>query len=174
MYKIIFVLFLSLAFINADETDNTEFFDDILNNIKQTSNSDLPDDIKLQKIQQYVSKLKLEKKDNKKEKSLYDIEAFKFNLMSHKDNFLLFGGYSSSDLIQKHWNPDGTRDYSKDYKRNSNEAQFQISLKVPLVMNMFDTSADLYVAYTQNSYWQVYDGEHSRPFREIYLQRCIY
>lgn len=86
--------------------------------------------------------------------------------MSYHDNFLLFGGYSSSELTQKHYTSNGLRDSSKDYIRNANEAQFQLSLKVPLAMNIFNTTADIYAAYTQNSFWQVYDKEHSRPFRE--------
>ena len=164
----LFILSVSTLFLYAEEhTDNTNIFNKLINNISDTANSKLPDEIKLQKIQQYVSELKLtKKKKDTNKKSLYDLEAFQFNLMSHHDNYLLFGGHSSSNIIQKHWNSDGERDYDRDYQRDANEAQFQLSLKVPLIMNMFNTSADLYVAYTQNSYWQVYDTEHSRPFRE--------
>jgi len=162
--KTLLILSFSITFSLGD-TKSTPFFNQMIDNISKTANSNLPDEIKLQKIQQYVSKLKLAKKQKDK-KSLYDLEAFNFNLMSHHDNFLLFGGHSSTSLIQKHWDSNGERDYSKDYKRNTNEAQFQISLKVPLIMNIFETTADLYVAYTQNSYWQVYNGLHSRPFRE--------
>ena len=166
--KILFVLSITTLFLYGSENvNNTKFFNQLINNISNTANSKLPDEIKLQKIQQYVSKLKLAKKKKEdKKKSLYDLEAFQFNLMSHHDNYLLFGGHSSTSLKQKHWDSNGQRDYSRDYQRNTNEAQFQLSLKVPLIMNMFDTTADLYVAYTQNSYWQVYDTEHSSPFRE--------
>jgi len=162
--RVFLVLSLTLCTLYA-KNDNTKFFNTLINNIKDTANSNLPDEIKLQKIQQYVSKLKLAKK-KKEEKPFYALEAFNFNLMSYHDNFLLFGGYSPNTLIQKHWDSNGLRDYAKDYQRDSNEAQFQLSLKVPLAINMFNTSADLYVAYTQNSYWQVYNREHSRPFRE--------
>jgi len=167
MYKLIFVLFINISLLAKDTLNNTEFFDNILSNISKTANSNLPDDIKLKKIQQYVSKLKLEKNNTKKDKKTSSsFEAFNFDLMSHHSNFLLFGGYTSNNLIEKHWDSKGYRDRSKDYTRNSNEAQFQISLKVPLVLNIFKSGADLYVAYTQNSFWQVYDNKHSRPFRE--------
>jgi phospholipase A1/A2 len=165
MFKILFIFLLFISFSKAENYQNKEFFNNLINTITTTANSDLPDNIKLQKIQQYVKKLKLQK-DKELKNSLYDLEAFNFNLMSHHDNYLLFGGYSPSNLIQKHWKTDGTRDFAKEYKRSPYEAQFQLSLKVPLIVNMFNTSADLYVAYTQNSYWQVYDKSHSRPFRE--------
>jgi len=166
--KIPFILStLVVSLYSSDTLDNTKLFKQLIANISDTTNSKLPDEIKLQKIQEYVAKLKLVKqKEEDTNKSLYNIEAFNFNLMSHHDNYLLFGGYSGTKMTQKHWDPDGNRDYNRDYKRDSNEAQFQLSLKVPLIMNMFNSSADLYVAYTQNSYWQVYNEDHSRPFRE--------
>ncbi len=168
MYKIVFVLFTFFTFVYSEDVDNTNFFNTIVENIQNTANSKLPDEIKLQKIQKYVSKLKLQKQKEAKTKNNnpYSFEAFNFDLMSHRDNFLLLGGYSSSELTEKHWDSNGLRDPSKDYKRDSNEAQFQISLKMPLAMNLFHTTADIYAAYTQNSFWQVYDHKHSRPFRE--------
>jgi phospholipase A1 len=166
--KVLVVLLLITPFLFGNNNiDNTTLLKQLIQNISDTTNSKLPDEIKLQKIQQYISQLKLNKKkkeDNKR--SIYDLEAFNFNLMSHHNNYLLFGGHSSSSIIQKHWNSKGQRDYSRDYKRDSNEVQFQLSIKVPLAINMFNTTADLYVAYTQNSYWQVYNKEHSSPFRE--------
>jgi phospholipase A1 len=44
------------------------------------------------------------------------------------------------------------------------EAQFQISMKVPLAVNLFDT-VDIYGAYTNRSFWQLYNSS-SAPFRE--------
>jgi phospholipase A1 len=47
-----------------------------------------------------------------------------------------------------------------------NEAKFQISLKVPLALNLFDGRADLIAGYTNRSFWQVFNKEVSSPFRE--------
>lgn len=47
-----------------------------------------------------------------------------------------------------------------------NEAKFQISLKVPLALNLFDGRADLIAGYTNRSFWQVFNKEISSPFRE--------
>jgi len=101
-----------------------------------------------------------------KSKSLESPIKYKFNIMSHNKNFLLFAGHSSGQLIQKHWNEQGEENHSKNYLRDSNEAQFQLSIKIPLYYNFANSGADLFAAYTQNSYWQVYNTEHSSPFRE--------
>lgn len=89
-----------------------------------------------------------------------------FNIMSHHQNYILFGGYTNKTLTQKQWNSDGTRNYEKEYDRKSNEVQFQLSIKLPLYNNLFDTGADFFAAYTQQSFWQLYDNHNSSPFRE--------
>jgi phospholipase A1 len=50
-----------------------------------------------------------------------------------------------------------------------NEAEFQLSFKFKAAENLFSlfgSQADLWLAYTQQSQWQIYNHEHSAPFRE--------
>lgn len=54
------------------------------------------------------------------------------------------------------------------------EAKFQLSFKAPLAREIFDSKLDLYLAYTQRSFWQVYDTEDSSPFRETNYEPEIF
>lgn len=46
------------------------------------------------------------------------------------------------------------------------EAKFQISVKMPISDHLFDDTGDLFFAYTNQSWWQVYNRSSSSPFRE--------
>jgi phospholipase A1 len=46
------------------------------------------------------------------------------------------------------------------------ELEFQISWKTKAWQGVFGEVGDLWLAYTQSSRWQIYDGSNSRPFRE--------
>ncbi|MFT5699216.1 MAG: phospholipase A1 [Desulforhopalus sp.] len=84
-----------------------------------------------------------------------------FTLMSHKPNYILMGAYNfygyESDAYQE-VHGEGS------IEAEDIEAQFQISIKVPLAVNLFDT-VDIYGAYTNRSFWQLYNAS-SAPFRE--------
>ncbi|WP_163341031.1 phospholipase A [Desulfopila sp. IMCC35008] len=85
-----------------------------------------------------------------------------FTIMAHRPNYLLFGAYNSVG-----YNSDPYREQygSSAIEIDDTEAQFQVSIKVPLLVNLFDT-VDVYGAYTNRSFWQLYNGDVSRPFRE--------
>jgi phospholipase A1/A2 len=78
-----------------------------------------------------------------------------FTLMLHRPNYLL--PITSQQRVN-----DTT--FSKPNK--SSEALFQVSFKFPLSPPLFDGRVAPFFAYTGKSWWQVYDSDRSRPFRE--------
>lgn len=86
-----------------------------------------------------------------------------FTLMAHKPNYIMFATYNNSgfdsSLYQIRYN-------NSDFTTKKVESQFQLSYKFPLVVNLFNTSIDIYAAYTNLSFWQLYNDELSSPFRE--------
>ena len=61
-------------------------------------------------------------------------------------------------------NPDRPIPEWRDYQHV--EVKFQVSLKAKIMQDAFG-KGDVWVAFTQQSYWQMYNGELSRPFREV-------
>jgi len=85
-----------------------------------------------------------------------------FTLMAHRPNYILLGTYNSVG-----YNPQPYRDQNNDQtlQTDDSEAQFQISIKTPLAIDLFG-KFDIYAAYTNRSFWQVYNTDTSSPFRE--------
>ncbi len=54
------------------------------------------------------------------------------------------------------------------------EAQFQISLKLPLTEGLFTEKDAVYAAFTLRAFWQVYNKEISAPFRETNYEPEIF
>ena len=86
-----------------------------------------------------------------------------FSIMAHKPNYFLAAAYNTEG-----WNfaESSPGDVGGRYANEDLESQFQVSLKVPLAVGLFGDRLDVYGAYTNRSFWQVYDRENSEPFRE--------
>ena len=89
--------------------------------------------------------------------------AEQFSILAHKPNYVIaaaynFNGWDTAILDS------GVA--SQSYENDHVEAQFQVSVKVPLAIGLFGGRADLYSAYTNRSFWQAYNLDNSQPFRE--------
>ncbi len=94
----------------------------------------------------------------------FDSASPRYTINLYRPNYLLFGRYTdpvneqpSSPLIDPSEVPHQALDPV--------EARFQISFKARL-WTTDDRRWGIWGAYTQQSQWQIYNGERSRPFRE--------
>lgn len=88
-----------------------------------------------------------------------------FVVTPHNRNYLMPASY----MTKKRWHDDSRESQNMD----SVEAKFQISLKVPIKTKVFD-HYDIYFAYTQTNFFQVYNESESRPFRETNYMPELY
>jgi phospholipase A1 len=87
-----------------------------------------------------------------------------FTLMAHKPNYLLFGAYNRQSYNTEEY--EGFYDEDEDWNFDDIEAQFQISIKTPLAINLLSENVSLWAGYTVRSFWQCYNTDLSSPFRE--------
>jgi phospholipase A1 len=159
--------------IQVHAKDLTKIDDCILKSIKSAKDNITIKEIKLQCYK------KVENKNNISDKNYRNLEYSRvlderlandrkntlrpFTLMAHKPNYLILGAYNKHD-----YNVDNFREQYNDdtIKIKDLEAQFQLSIKTPLALNLFDKNIDIYGAYTARSFWQIYSQDVSSPFRE--------
>jgi phospholipase A1 len=78
----------------------------------------------------------------------------------HRTNYALGFSYNTSP------NQDPWQALDPPKTMTKPEATFQLSFKAKIWQDVFGMDWDLWIAYTQRSFWQVYNFEESRPFRE--------
>ena len=66
-----------------------------------------------------------------------------------------------------------SKEYSHNDRRNA-ELKLQVSVKTKVAEDLFNTHSDLWFGYTQQSHWQVYNEDNSRPFRATDYQPEIF
>ena len=81
-----------------------------------------------------------------------------FLLLPHRPNYILPFAYS----VDPNKEPFGLTPGAFDKM----EMKFQVSLKVLVSEGFMGGEGNLYAAYTNRSWWQTYNAERSRPFRE--------
>jgi len=96
-----------------------------------------------------------------------------FVVRTYQPNFLL-PVHHTSNINRAPHSPTQPAGAANNSYRNI-EAKLQISLRAKIVENLFLPGADLWVAYTQRSLWQLWDAESSSPFRSTdYQPEVIY
>jgi len=83
-----------------------------------------------------------------------------FAISPHRSNYILPFTYNKSPnvaVIQEAHPEDDVKKF---------EVDFQLSLKIKLLQDILGQKMDLWFAYTQRSFWQLYNFEGSSPFRE--------
>src|SRR5699024_4836886 len=88
-----------------------------------------------------------------------------FVMTPHNRNYIMPASYWTN----KKWN-DNTK---KNDKLNSMEVKFQLSLKIPIKTKLFNFY-DVYFAYTQTNFFQLYNVAQSSHFREINYMPELY
>jgi phospholipase A1 len=86
-----------------------------------------------------------------------------FLLRPHKQNYFLPARWSNAPNNQPVSPTEGS---PPPVALDNVEAKFQVSLKTKVMESVFDGHADVWLAYTQQSSWQLYNSSLSRPFRE--------
>lgn len=83
----------------------------------------------------------------------------RFGITPHRQNYFLPVTYDSDPNTE-------TYEFADEDEPNHFEVKFQLSFKLLVWDNMFRGNGDLFFAYTQCSWWQLYDQASSSPFRE--------
>jgi phospholipase A1 len=88
-----------------------------------------------------------------------------FNLRGYKPIYVL-PVFATSNQNNLPYSPNPVNAVQTPLGMQNVESKFQISLKTKIWQGVFGDVGDLWVGYTQDSYWQVYNSKLSRPFRE--------
>ena len=83
-----------------------------------------------------------------------------FVLRPHRANYFLVATYNSSP------NEYLPLENEEEAKAQDTEAKFQISFKAKAWENLFRLPVDVWLGYTQLSFWQLYNSAFSSPFRD--------
>ncbi|HEY4069245.1 MAG TPA: phospholipase A [Burkholderiaceae bacterium] len=95
-----------------------------------------------------------------------------FNFVGYHPNYVLPVHYTTR-INRAPSSPTQTPVLLPDYKRE--EAKFQLSLRTKVAQDVLLPGADVWVAFTQQAFWQIWNGADSKPFRNTdYQPEAIY
>jgi phospholipase A1 len=90
-----------------------------------------------------------------------------FNFVGYQPNYVL-PMHLTSRINKAPGSPTQAPVEEPDYRRE--EAKFQLSLRTKLAQDVLLPGGDLWVAFTQQAFWQIYNGADSKPFRNTDYQ----
>jgi phospholipase A1 len=138
----------------ADEDQRLKCFDELSGRNSEENLSDFEentDATSRKKAPSYLSRLwELDEESRRKE----------FPIRLHRSNYFLPFTYNETP------NEEPIQAADPDEEVKNWEVKFQISFKVKLWQDVLGKKMDLWVGYTQLSFWQLYNYEDSSPFRE--------
>ena len=89
-----------------------------------------------------------------------------FAISPHGPNYVLPVSYNNSPNSAPYAGQSSNLDHT--------EVKFQLSLKAAIAKGVFHDRGDIFVAYTNRSWWQAYNKDISSPFRETNHEPEIY
>ena len=99
-------------------------------------------------------------------KGYFKLLSTKYVLMPHNGTYLLPIVYNTKPHEEFYNAIKGTHNNSNSNFYKKEETEFQISFMIPVQNKLFNSNFDLNIAYTHHAWWQLYNKEYSRPFRE--------
>ena len=88
-----------------------------------------------------------------------------WSFQPHKPNYFLIGRYTDK-VNQRPYDVYFNAVNDPNIGLDNTEAKFQLSLKLKAAEDLFGRGVDLWLGYTQQNHWQVYNKDISAPFRE--------
>ncbi|MFT6260455.1 MAG: phospholipase A1 [Crocinitomicaceae bacterium] len=158
MIRLCILLLLLTHLARAEQTDHSEksFFDNFTKATSTLPFMDQEDPEDLENAAALLMSIRL--------KDSLERQATKqpMILLPHKPNYIMPFSYTEApyDDLQRQFAGDQWTGFKNI------EAMFQISIKYQVYQLDDANDYKLYVAYTNKSYWQVYNENASRPFRE--------
>lgn len=108
--------------------------------------------------------------------TLFDLDTNNTGILTlrpHLPTYIMPVWYSATPNYEISSPTQETKTYTRAELENL-DAKMQFSFKTKLLQDVFDTNADVWFGYTQQSYWQVYNTRESRPFRSSDYQPEIF
>ncbi|WP_201529921.1 phospholipase A [Psychrobacter frigidicola] len=91
----------------------------------------------------------------------------------HNPNYILPLFYTVDPNLSPETPSQEKESFTSNEIRNT-ELKFQLSFKTKVAEDLFGTSADMWFGYTQQSHWQSYNEDNSRPFRATDYQPEVF